>query len=152
MLSVGWQGPANFVRGQPPQPIAATTAGSDLGNEVTVHETNATPSLKYSVARVCRVAATILALVVGGLQIADLWLTPLARESLLAAGRGTVFMLIGLGLMGTARLSLVLVMLLILPTLMSALQSPENLPWADIIELGLLGFAALALFAPSPSN
>ena len=59
-----------------------------------------------------RLLAMILALVVGGLLITELWTQPLSRASLTTAGRGVLFVLLALGLMGTRRLSMVLTALL----------------------------------------
>ena len=59
-----------------------------------------------------RLLTMILALIIGGLLIAQLWTQPLSQASLTTAGRGVLFVLLALGLMGTRRLSLVLTALL----------------------------------------
>ena len=72
-----------------------------------------------------RLLAMIFALVIGGLLIAQLWTQPLSQNSLTTAGRGVVFVLLALGLMGTQRLSVVLTALLCsvsLPGLLSVDQ------------------------------
>ena len=55
-----------------------------------------------------RLLAMILALVIGGLLIAQLWTQPLSQDSFTAAGRGVLFLLLALGLMGTRRPSIML--------------------------------------------
>ena len=59
-----------------------------------------------------RLAAMVLALLTGALLITGLWQDTLNENSLLSAGRGAIFTLLALGLMGTRRLSLVLTALL----------------------------------------
>ena len=59
-----------------------------------------------------RLAAMVLALLNGALLIAGLWQHTLCMDSLLSAGRGAVFILLALGLMGTRRLSVVLTALM----------------------------------------
>ena len=59
-----------------------------------------------------RLLTMILALIIGGLLIAQLWTQPLSQASLTTAGRGVLFVLLALGLMGTRRLSVVLTALL----------------------------------------
>lgn len=49
----------------------------------------------------------MLALVIGDLLIAQLWTQPMALDSLTTAGRGVLFVLLALGLMGTRRPSMV---------------------------------------------
>ena len=50
----------------------------------------------------------ILALVIGDPLIAQLWTQPLSQDSLTTAGRGGLFVLLALGLMGTRRPSIML--------------------------------------------
>ena len=59
-----------------------------------------------------RLAAMVLALLTGALLITGLWRYTLSEDSLLSAGRGAIFILLALGLMGTRRLSVVLTALL----------------------------------------
>ena len=59
-----------------------------------------------------RLAAMVLALLTGALLITGLWQHTLGEDSLLSAGRGAIFILLALGLMGTRRLSVVLTALL----------------------------------------
>lgn len=58
-----------------------------------------------------RGAALVLALVAGSWHVATPWFEGLSKDSLLAAGTGGVLLLLSLGLMGTARLALGLVVL-----------------------------------------
>ena len=59
-----------------------------------------------------RLLTMILALMIGSLLIAQLWTQPVSQASLTTAGRGVLFVLLALGLMGTRRLSVVLTALL----------------------------------------
>ena len=59
-----------------------------------------------------RLAAMLLALLTGALLITGLWQYTLSEDSLLSVGRGAIFILLALGLMGTRRLSVVLTALL----------------------------------------
>ena len=59
-----------------------------------------------------RLLAMILALVLGGMLVTQLWTQPLSQASLTTSGRGVLFVLLALGLMGTRRLSVVLTALL----------------------------------------
>ena len=54
----------------------------------------------------------LMALSIGILLIAELWHAPLTEAQLAEAGRGVIFVLLALGLMGTQRLSLILTALL----------------------------------------
>ena len=55
-----------------------------------------------------RLLAMILPPVIGDLLIAQLWTQPLWQASVTAAGRGVLFLLLALGLMGTRRPSIML--------------------------------------------
>ena len=55
-----------------------------------------------------RLLAMILPPVIGDLLIAQLWTQPLSKDSLTTAGRSVLFLLLGLGLMGTRRPSIML--------------------------------------------
>ena len=59
-----------------------------------------------------RLLTMILAPIIGGLLIAQLWTQPLSQASLTTGVRAVLFVLLALGLMGTWRLSLVLTALL----------------------------------------
>jgi len=92
-----------------------------------------------------RLAAMGAALVVGMLHVSGLWYTTIDPSVLLDAGRGMVFMLLSLGLMGTARLSLVLTVLLALTGLIALVANPSEARLVNWLELFLLISAASAL-------
>ncbi|WP_040481929.1 hypothetical protein [Luminiphilus syltensis] len=93
--------------------------------------------------RKARTAATLFALLAGGLHIGALWFEPLATPTLLGAGRGVVFILLFLGLMGTSRLSLVATSLFCCTALIDALSLQFDL--ATGVELCLLASVLIAL-------
>jgi hypothetical protein len=80
-----------------------------------------------------RLLAMILALVIGGLLIAQLWTQPLSQTSLTTAGRGVLFVLLALGLMGTQRLSVVLTALLCSVSLTDLLSVDHTLHISDAL-------------------
>lgn len=92
-----------------------------------------------------RLAAMGAALVVGMLHVSGLWYTAIDPSVLLDAGRGMVFILLSLGLMGTARLSLVLSVLLALTGLVALVANPSEARLVNWLELFLLISAASAL-------
>ena len=82
-----------------------------------------------------RLFTMILALIIGGLLIAQLWTQPLSQASLTTAGRGVLFVLLALGLMGTRRLSVVLTALLCsvsIPGLLAVNHTPLI---SDVLEM-----------------
>ena len=82
-----------------------------------------------------RLLTMILALVIGGLLIAQLWIQSLSQDSLTTAGRGVLFVLLALGLMGTRRLSVVLTALLCsvsIPGLLAVNHTPLI---SDVLEM-----------------
>lgn len=85
-----------------------------------------------------RLLAMLLALTAGSLHIADLWIITLSRDSLQEAGRGVLFILLALGLMGTRRLSLVLTAMLCLTALPSLVAVEHPVSLADWIEVATL--------------
>lgn len=88
----------------------------------------------------------IIALIIGALLIAQLWTQPLSQDSLTTAGRGALFVLLSLGLMGTRRLSLVLTALLCSVSLPDLLSVDHTLHISDALEmLTLLVCAGLLL-------
>ena len=99
-----------------------------------------------------RLLAMILALVIGGLLIAQLWTQPLSQHSLTKAGRGVLFVLLALGLMGTRRLSVVLTAVLCSVSLSALLSVDHTLHISDALEvLTLLLCAGLLLTSPHAS-
>jgi len=85
------------------------------------------------------------ALIVGMLHVSGLWYTAIDSSVLLDAGRGMVFILLSLGLMGTARLSLVLSVLLALTGVIALVANPSEARLVNWLELFLLISAASAL-------
>lgn len=94
-----------------------------------------------------RLLAMILALVIGGLLIAQLWTQPLSQASLTTAGRGVLFLLLALGLMGTRRLSLVLTALLCSVSLTDLLSVDHTLYILDVLQVMTLLLCAGLLLA-----
>ena len=93
-----------------------------------------------------RLLAMILALVIGGLLIAQLWTQPLSQDTLTTAGRGVLFVLLALGLMGTRRLSVVLTAVMCSLSLCDLLSVNHTLHISDALEmLTLLLCAGLLL-------
>ena len=99
-----------------------------------------------------RLLAMILALVIGGLLIAQLWTQPLSQSSLTTAGRGVLFVLLALGLMGTRRLSVVLTALLCSVSLPGLLSVDHTLQISDALELLTLLLCAGLLLAPAQAS
>lgn len=85
-----------------------------------------------------RMLAMLMALAAGSLHIADLWIVTLSRDSLQEAGRGVLFILLALGLMGTRRLSLALTAILCLTSLPGLLAVDHPVSPADWIEVAML--------------
>ena len=99
-----------------------------------------------------RLLAMILALVIGGLLIAQLWTQSLSQDSLTTAGRGVLFVLLALGLMGTRRLSLVLTALLCSVSLPDLLSVDHTLNISDALEMLALLLCAGLLLTPAQAS
>ena len=99
-----------------------------------------------------RLLAMILALVIGGLLIAQLWTQSLSQDSLTTAGRGVLFVLLALGLMGTRRLSLVLTALLCSVSLPDLLSVDHTLNISDALEMLALLLCAGLLLTPTQAS
>ena len=99
-----------------------------------------------------RLLAMILALAIGGLLIAQLWTQPLSQASLAAAGRGVLFVLLALGLMGTRRLSVVLTALLCGVSLPNLLSVDHSLHISDALEVITLLLCAGLLLASARTS
>ncbi len=98
-----------------------------------------------------RLIASYLALAIGTLRIAMLWLEPLSMPVLVDAGRGAILLLLALGLMGSERLSLV-VTIVVTTTAIFQLSGAIGLGLLPpLLELALLVLAAIALLK-QPSN
>lgn len=95
-----------------------------------------------------RLLAMLLALSIGILLVADLWSQSLSQESLATAGRGVVFILLALGLMGTRRLSVALTALLCGISLLDLLTVNHTLRLVDVLEIPTLLICAGLLLAP----
>ena len=96
-----------------------------------------------------RLLAMILALVIGGLLIAQLWTQPLSQDSLTTAGRGALFVLLALGLMGTRRLSVVLTAVLCSVSLTDLLSVNPVPHFSDAMELLTLLLCGVLLLIPA---
>jgi len=106
----------------------------------------AMPTRNYAaIGRGARAASMVLALFAGIFHVAMLWQYPLSMDTLLEAGRGFLLLLLAMGLMGTARLSLVLVIVFCLTSLLTIGAASENLRLMSIIEVALTVLAAIAL-------
>ena len=99
-----------------------------------------------------RLLAMILALVIGGLLIAQLWTQPLSQDSLTTAGRGVLFVLLALGLMGTRRLSVVLTAVLCSVSLTDLLSVDHTLRISDVLQALTLLLCAGLLLTPAQAS
>ena len=95
-----------------------------------------------------RLLAMLLAMSIGVLLVADLWSQSLSQESLATAGRGVVFILLALGLMGTRRLSVALTALLCGVSLLDLLTVNHTLQLVDVLEIPTLLICAGLLLVP----
>jgi hypothetical protein len=89
----------------------------------------------------------LLTLTMGILLIARLWQSDLSPTGLIDAGRGTLFLLLALGLMGTRRLSLIITGLLCcaaLPPLLSGDSPGQPSDWLALLTLLLCAVLSLA--------
>ena len=94
-----------------------------------------------------RLIAMLLALTIGIMLVAQLWRQPLSEASLATAGRGVLFILLSLGLMGTRRLSVGLTALLCsvsVPGLLAVNDPPQLSDGLEIMTLLLCGGLLLA--------
>ena len=85
-----------------------------------------------------RLFAMLLALTTGVLLISDLWEQTLTQDAMASAGRGVIFILLALGLMGTRRLSVALTALLCATTAMGLLNVGRAIVLTDWLELMIL--------------
>ena len=102
-----------------------------------------------------RLIAMLLALSIGILLIAELWQAPLTEALLAEAGRGVIFILLALGLMGTQRLSLILTALLCastLPDLLAVNSISKISLWLEFLTLVLSMGLLLAPTQTLPSE
>ena len=95
-----------------------------------------------------RLLAMLLALSIGVLLVSDLWRQSLSQDSLATAGRGVVFILLALGLMGTRRLSVALTALFCGVSLLDLLTVNHTLRLVDVLEIPALLICVGLLLAP----
>ena len=93
-----------------------------------------------------RLFAMFLALTTGVLLISNLWEQTLTQNAMASAGRGVIFILLALGLMGTRRLSLALTVLLCGTTTMSLLYVDRTVVITDWLELAMFIICSGLLF------
>ena len=98
-----------------------------------------------------RLFAMLLALTTGVLLISDLWEQTLTQDAMASAGRGVIFILLALGLMGTRRLSVALTAMLCATTAMGLLNVGRTILLTDWLELMMLIVCSGLLFT-SPSR
>lgn len=96
-----------------------------------------------------RLFAMLLALTTGVLLISDLWEQTLTQDAMASAGRGVIFILLALGLMGTRRLSVALTALLCATTAMGLLNVGRTIVLTDWLELVMLIVCSGLLFTPT---
>lgn len=102
----------------------------------------------FFIGQVARLLSMLLALVAGGLHVATLWQHPLSLDVILDVGRGITLLLLAMGLMGTARLSLILAILFCSTSLLN-IGTPTDLSrLISIIEVALIILATVALLLP----
>ena len=99
-----------------------------------------------------RLLAMLLALSIGVLLIAELWQAPLTEALLAEAGRGVIFVLLALGLMGTKRLSVMLTALLCASTLPNLLAVHSIFRLSLWLELLTLILCMALLLAPAQTR
>jgi hypothetical protein len=75
--------------------------------------------MSLDMVRFLRFITVCLSVAIGILLIAQLWMVSLDTASLIDAGRGVLFLLVALGLIGEQRLGLTLSALICLPTVVS---------------------------------
>ena len=96
-----------------------------------------------------RLAAMALALLTGALLITGLWQNTLGEDSLLSAGRGAIFILLALGLMGSRRLSVVLTALLCSAAATRLVSVGTTTQLTDWLEMIMLVICASVLLLPT---
>ena len=91
----------------------------------------------------------VLALLTGALLIMGLWQHSLGEDSLLSAGRGAIFFLLALGLMGTRRLSVVLTALLCSAAATRLVSVDNTTGLTDWLEMLMLVICVSVLLLPT---
>ena len=109
-------------------------------------ESNIPTAQRYAIiGRGARAGSMFLALVAGILHIAMLWQQPLSPEVMLEAGRGVLLLLLAMGLMGTARLSLILAISFGATSLFTIESASDTTRWLSMVEVALIILALSAL-------
>ncbi len=109
-------------------------------------ESNIPTAQRYAIiGRGARVGSMFLALVAGILHIAMLWQQPLSLDVVLEAGRGVLLLLLAMGLMGTARLSLILAISFGATSLFTIGSASDTTRWLSMVEVALIILAMSAL-------
>ena len=96
-----------------------------------------------------RLAVMVLVLLNGALLITGLWQHTLGRDSLLSAGRGAIFILLALGLMGTRRLSVFLTALLCSAAATRLVSVGTTFRLTDWLEIVMLIICICVLLLPT---
>jgi len=91
----------------------------------------------------------LLTLLTGALLITGLWQHSLGEDSLLSAGRGAIFFLLALGLMGTRRLSVVLTALLCSAAATRLVSVDNTTGLTDWLEMLILVICVSVLLLPT---
>ena len=91
----------------------------------------------------------LLTLSMGILLIAGLWQSDLSATQLIDAGRGTLFLLLALGLMGTRRLSLIITWLLCCTALPPLIAGDSPGQPSDLLALLTLLLCVVLSLAPT---
>ena len=91
----------------------------------------------------------LLALLTGALLITGLWQHSLGEDRLLSAGRGAIFFLLALGLMGTRRLSVVLTALLCSAAATRLVSVDNTTGLTDWLEMLILVICVSVLLLPT---
>ncbi|MEE4202517.1 MAG: hypothetical protein V2I45_02725 [Halieaceae bacterium] len=98
--------------------------------------------------QILRGAALLMALIAGVAHIADLWFDGLSENTVIAAGRGGLLLLLALGLMGTGRLALVLVAVFCGVSLFDVVAVSATVEWITTLEVVLSVICVLLLLIP----
>lgn len=94
-----------------------------------------------------RLVIMLLALTTGVLLVSNLWEQTLARETMASAGKGVIFILLALGLMGTHRLSVALTAMLCSTGVLGLLSRGHPMALTDWLQVLMLFICAGLLFA-----
>ena len=92
-----------------------------------------------------RGCAMILATMAGVWHIAELWFVPLSEQAMIAAGRGGILLLLALGLMGSGKLALSLVIVFCGVAAFQLLAGSHPATTVMWLEVALMAITALLL-------